>query len=159
LSDGFCQDDDMATPFLGPAQATLADEGEAGLGARPRLSWRGRLRHALGGIKRGVRGTSSFFVHFFFAAMILATAIVLHCDLLEWCILLGSIAAVLVVELFHGAVETVVRSLEDGAANRAKAALAISSGAVLVARLTTALIAGMIVLSRLLAFLPRCGEV
>ena len=90
--------------------------------------------------------------------MILAAGIVLHCELLEWCILLGSIAAVLIVELFHSAIETVLGSLEGGLANRAQPALAISSGAVLVARLTAALIAGLILLSRLLAFLPTCGD-
>jgi len=148
-----------AIALVTPVQPNLPEEQGTGCGSSTRFSWRGRLHQAIRGIKLGVRGTSSFFVHFFFAAMILAAGIVLHCNLLQWCILLGGIAAVLIVELFHSAIETVVHALEGGSANQAQAALAISSGAVLVARLTAALVAGMIVLSRLLAFLPTRLEV
>ena len=156
LTDELCRHENTAMTLRAPVQQPLLDQEETG--ARSRISWRGRLHQAFRGIKRGVRGTSSFFVHFFFAAMVLAAGIVLHCELLEWCILLGSIAAVLIVELFHSAIETVLGSLEGGSANRAQPALAISSGAVLVARLTAALIGGLILLSRLLAFLPTCGD-
>src|SRR5262249_8214319 len=87
--------------------------GPAGSPARPRprRHWRDKSRDALRGVKLGVRGHSSFFVHFFFAALVLAAAIVLKCGPLEWCLLLGCIGLVLTAELFNSALETLFRGL------------------------------------------------
>src|SRR5438105_1501161 len=74
---------------------------------KPRRLWRDKFRESLRGIKLGIRGHSSFFVHFFFAALVLATAIVLRCDALEWCLLLGCIGLVITAELFNSAIETI----------------------------------------------------
>ena len=57
-------------------------------GRRP---WGDKFGDAFRGLKLGVRGHSSFFVHFFFAALVAAAALVFRCDLLEWCVLLGCI--------------------------------------------------------------------
>ena len=43
---------------------------------------------AFRGVKLGVRGHSSFFVHFFCAALVLAAAVVFHCDYHDWCLLI-----------------------------------------------------------------------
>jgi hypothetical protein len=40
-----------------------------------RRSWRAKFAAAFRGLKLGVRGHSSFFVHFFFAALVLAAAV------------------------------------------------------------------------------------
>src|SRR5438046_547561 len=58
---------------------------------RPRRSWQDKFRDAFRGLKLGIRGHSSFSVHFFFAALVLATAVALRCDVRDWCILLGCI--------------------------------------------------------------------
>src|SRR5207249_11700618 len=50
---------------------------EMGVRTRPPRSWRSKFRDALRGVKLGIRGHSSFFVHFFFAALVIAAAIVL----------------------------------------------------------------------------------
>src|SRR6266567_9170076 len=65
-----------------------------------RRSWRAKFAAAFRGVKLGVRGHSSFFVHFFFAALVLAAAVVLQCGLVQWCLLLGCIGLVLTAELF-----------------------------------------------------------
>src|SRR5260370_27701013 len=53
---------------------------------RPRRSWRRKFHAAFKGLKLGIRGHSSFFVHFFFAALVLAAAIVLGCHVIDLCI-------------------------------------------------------------------------
>ena len=84
-------------------------------------------------------------------SLVLAAGIVLHCNPVEWCLLLGCIAGVLITELFHSAVETIVQDL-DTARNRISAAFDITAGAVLLARLAAALIGCIVLLSRLIEF-------
>src|SRR5215472_11355092 len=76
---------------------------------KPRRRWRAKFGDAFRGLKLGVRGHSSFFVHFFFAALVLAAGIVLQCRPFEWCLLLGCIGMVLTAELFNSAIETMFR--------------------------------------------------
>ena len=58
---------------------------------------------AFRGLKLGVRGHSSFFVHFFAAALVVAAGLVFRCAWWEWCVLLGCIGLVLTAELFNSA--------------------------------------------------------
>jgi diacylglycerol kinase len=111
---------------------------------RPRRSWRTKFVAAFRGLKLGVRGHSSFFVHFFFTALVLAAALVLDCDLAQWCLLLGCIGLVLMAELFNSAIETLFRALDEETRARAWPALDIAAGAVLMASITASLI-GLIV--------------
>ena len=115
-----------------------------------RRPWRDKLRTACRGIKLGVRGHSSFSVHFFFTALVLAAAVVLHCDLLQWCLLLGCIALVLTTDLFNSALEALFRGLDEESRERAWPCLAIAAGAVLLASITASIIGGLIFLSRLI---------
>src|SRR5437016_6419257 len=96
---------------------------------KPRRSWRAKFREAFRGLKFGVRGHSSFFVHFFFAALVIATAIALRCDLLDWCILLGCIGMVFTAELFNSAIETIFHGLEETTKPRVRVSLDIAAGA------------------------------
>ncbi|HTU17238.1 MAG TPA: diacylglycerol kinase family protein [Gemmataceae bacterium] len=123
---------------------------ETAVRARPRRLWRDRLGPACRGIKLGVRGHSRFFVHFFCTALVLAAAIVLRCDLVQWCLLLGCIGLVLVTELLNNAVEAVYRGLDDEGMQRALPCLDIVAGAVLLASITASVIGGLIFLSRLI---------
>ena len=114
--------------------------------------WRDKFREALRGVKLGVRGQSSFFVHFFFAALVVVAALVLSCPLVETCILLGCVGMVLVAELFNTALETLFRGLDEEARDRVWPCLDIAAGAVLLASAFAALIGGLVFL-RLLSLL------
>lgn len=117
---------------------------------RPRRWWRDRLRPACRGIKLGVRGHSRFFIHFFCTALVLAAAIVLRCDLVQWCLLLGCIGLVHITELLNNAIEALFRGLDEESMARAAPCLDIAAGAVLLAGVTASLIGGLIFLSRLI---------
>jgi diacylglycerol kinase len=121
---------------------------EPGAGPKPRPSWRAKFGFAFRGIKLGIRGHSSFFVHFFFAALTVAAAFALDCDMLEWCALVGCIGFVLTAELFNSAIETMFRGLDEATRQRVWPCLDIAAGAVLLASIV-AVVIGMII------FLPK----
>src|SRR5437868_12111330 len=122
---------------------------------RPRRSWRNKFRAAFRGLKLGIRGHSSFFVHFFFTALVVTAAIVLRCEPLEWCLLLGCIGMVLTAELFNSALETLFRGLDESTKTRVWPALDIAAGAVLLASLTASVIGSLIFVIRLAGILGR----
>lgn len=109
--------------------------------------WRDKFREAFRGLKLGVRGHSSFSVHFFFAALVLATAFALDFNWLEWCLVIGCVGAVLSAELFNSAIETLFHGLDAESKSRIKGCLDIAAGAVLAVSLTAATI-GLIVFIR-----------
>jgi diacylglycerol kinase len=119
---------------------------------KKRRRWRDKFRVAFRGIKMGIRGHSSFAVHFFFTALVLAAGVILRCGVLEWCLLLGCIGLVLTAELFNSAVETLFRGLDEATQQRVWPCLDISAGAVLLASLTAAVI-GSVVFLRQVAIL------
>jgi diacylglycerol kinase len=118
---------------------------------RSRRPWRDKFRYALRGIKWGIRGHSSFFVHFFFTVLVLAAAIVLGCDRTEWCLLIACIGGVLTAELFNSAIETFFRGLDDELKSRVWPCLDIAAGAVLLASATASVIGCIVFLPKLLA--------
>jgi diacylglycerol kinase len=137
-------------PEPGPHPRTT--EERAAESPRRRRPWRDKFRFALRGIKYGIRGHSSFSVHFFFTALVLAAAGILQCELWEWCVLLGCIGLVLTAELFNSAVETLFRGLDDETKARVWPSLDIAAGAVLVS--IVAAVIGCLVFGRhLLLFL------
>jgi diacylglycerol kinase len=111
---------------------------------RPKRSWRLKFAAAFRGVGVGVHGHSSFFVHFFMAALVLATAAVLRCEPWEWCVLVGCVGLVLTAELFNSAIETLFRGLDEQTKSRVWPALDVAAGAVLMASMTAAA-AGLIV--------------
>jgi diacylglycerol kinase len=115
-----------------------------------RRSWKHKFHAAFRGIKWGVRGHSSFFVHFFFTVIVIAAAVVLGCGVYEWCILLGCVGIVLTAELFNSALETLFRGLDEATKARVWPALDIAAGAVLLASIV-ALVVGTIVFVRQLS--------
>lgn len=120
--------------------------------ARKKRPWRDKFKEAFRGVKKGVRGHSSFAVHFFFAVVALAAAVALECDYLEWCLIVGCIGMVVTAELFNSSIETLFRGLEEEGRNRAYPCLHIAAGAVLIAGLTAATI-GTIIFARKLLIL------
>ena len=120
---------------------------------KPRRSWRRKLAAASRGVKLGVRGHSSFFVHFFFAALVAAVATALQCGPMQWCVLIGCIGLVLTAELFNSALETLFRGLDPETKERAWPALDIGAGAVLLASITASVVGLIVFLPRLAAYL------
>jgi diacylglycerol kinase len=118
--------------------------------ARQPRSWSRKFQAAFRGIKWGVRGHSSFFVHFFFSVVVIAAAAALRCDVVQWCLLLGCIGAVLTAELINSALETLFRHLDEATRARAWPALDIAAGAVLMASLFAAVIGAIVFATRLL---------
>jgi len=118
---------------------------------RPRRSWRAKFRVAFRGIKLGIRGHSSFFVHFFFSALVLAAGFILHCELMEWCVLLGCITLVITTELFNSALETLFRGLDVSTKKRVWPALDIAAGAVLFASIAAAVLGLLVLLPHMAA--------
>lgn len=117
---------------------------------RPRPSWRAKFAVAFRGMWLGLKGESSFFVHVFMTALVLAAAAVLRCEAWQWCVLLGCIGLVLTAELFNSAVETLFRGLDAEAKERCWPALDVSSGAVLMASLFAAVVGTVVFVTRLM---------
>lgn len=120
---------------------------------RPEHPWALKFAAAFRGIKLGIRGHSSFFVHFFFAALVLAAAVALDCDRVQWCLLIGCIGLVLTAELFNSALETLFRHLDAATRDRAWPALDIAAGAVLLASITASAVGLLILVPRLISYL------
>ncbi len=112
-------------------------------------SWSRKFRCAFRGMKRGFRGESSFFVHWFMTAAVVTAAGALGADRTEWCILLLCVTLVLTAEMFNSAIERLARAVDEEFNLHLRDALDIAGGAVLTASLGAALI-GMLVLGRLI---------
>ena len=115
-----------------------------------RRRWHFKFEAAFRGLKTGIRGHSSFFVHFFFAALVCVTACVLHCTAADWCVLLLCIGMVLVAELFNSAIETLFRGLDKELRDRIYPCLDIAAGAVLLASITAAVVGLIVFVNRLM---------
>lgn len=133
------------TPGTHPARWRMTPDGRR---KKPRR-WRDKFREAFRGVKLGVRGHSSFSVHFFFAALVLAAALALGCDRTEWCLLVGCVGLVFVAELFNSAIETLFHGLDAEAKGRIHGCLDIAAGAVLTASGTAAVVGTIVFGSRL----------
>ena len=98
----------------------------------------------------GIRGHSSFAVHFFFAVLVTIAGIVLGCQLLEWCLLVFAIGLVLTAELLNSAIETLFRGLDQDTRERSWQALDIAAGAVLMASFIAVVIGAAVFIRRIL---------
>lgn len=128
--------------------------GDAGPPARAKKPrpWREKFREAFRGMKLGIRGHSSFYIHFFFAALVVAIAGVLRCDWTEWCLLLGCIGFVFTAELFNSAIETLFHGLDAESKARIHGCLDIAAGAVLMASLTAVAVGSIVFVRRFATF-------
>jgi diacylglycerol kinase len=134
---------------VSPPLTDPLDLAENSARVKPRRSWRAKFRDAFRGVKLGIRGHSSFSVHFFFAALVIAAAIVFRCEFLEWCLLVGCIGMVLTAELINSAIETIFHGLDERIKARVSSALDIAAGAVLLASITAVVIGSIVFLHRL----------
>jgi len=115
-------------------------------------SWRRKFAGAFAGLQKGVRGESSFFVHFFATAGVLSVALIAGVDHIDWCLLVLCIGGVLTAEMFNSALERLARALEHEYNADLGDALDVASAAVLLAAITAASV-GLIVLGRSLGAL------
>jgi diacylglycerol kinase len=118
--------------------------------SRQRRSWPQKFRDAFRGVKQGVRGQSSFFVHCFTAAAVIAAGLVLRVNAVEWCLLALCIGGVLSAEMFNTALEALARAVTDRDDPHLRDALDVGSAAVLLAALS-AVAVGTVV------FAPKFG--
>jgi diacylglycerol kinase len=119
--------------------------------------WRDKFREAFRGVKLGVRGQSSFFVHFFFAALALTAALVLECNHVQWCLVVGCIGLVFTAELFNSAIETLFHALDRDTKDRMVGCLDITAGAVLVASFTAAIVGAVVFGYRVMVLCKSSG--
>lgn len=110
--------------------------------------WRDKFREAYRGMKRGIRGHSSFSVHFFAAAGAVAACVAIDCRVGEWCLILLCIGFVLTAELFNSSIETLFHGLDADTKSRWNGCLDIAAGAVLMASLFAALVGAIVFVNR-----------
>ena len=116
---------------------------------RPKRPWPKKFRDAFRGAWEGVRGQSSFRVHFVIAAAVIVAAALVPVSLIEWCILLLCIAAVFTAEMFNSALERMARAITDEHDPHVGTALDIGSAAVLVASVGSVIVGTIIFLNHL----------
>jgi len=114
-------------------------------------SWPRKFRDAFRGVWLGVRGQSSFRVHFLAAAAVIAAGALIRVTLVEWCVLLVCIAVVLTAEMFNSALESMARAITDKHDPRLADALDIGSAAVLAAAIGAVVVGTIVFVNRLLA--------
>jgi diacylglycerol kinase len=114
----------------------------------PERCWVRKFRDAFRGVSAGVRGQSSFFVHFFIAALVVAAGAVLRVILIEWCLLLLCIAGVLTAEMFNSALESMAKAITGESDPHLGNSLDIGSAAVLLASLGATVVGTIIFANR-----------
>ena len=117
---------------------------------KSQTGWYAKFANAFRGVAVGIRGQSSFNVHFVFgAAVLLAGAVLQIADPRQWCLLILCITIVLSAELFNSALERLARAISDQPDTDLGAALDIGSAAVLLAAIGAAIVGAVIFLARL----------
>jgi diacylglycerol kinase len=111
--------------------------------------WSRKFRNAFRGMREGVRGQSSFYVHLLATAAVVLAAAAMGFDHVQWCILVLCITFVLMAEMFNSALEAMARAITSERNPHIADALDIASAAVLVAALGAAIVGLILFLSRL----------
>ena len=119
--------------------------------SKPKRSWSVKFRDALRGIRLGMRGHSSFYVHIPCAIFAVALAAILKCDRVEWCLIIGCVGFVLAAELANSAIETLFHALDDQTKGRMIGCLDIAAGAVLVATVTAVVVGAIVFVPKIVA--------
>ena len=113
--------------------------------------WIRKFGNACRGGKRGVRGESSFFVHFFVGLCVVIAAAVFKVPLASWCLLALCIGFVLAAEMFNSSIEHLAKAVTRERDPVIRDALDIASGAVLIASLAAATVGALIFIPHLIA--------
>lgn len=110
----------------------------------PQRTWHQKFRCAFRGLGLGVRGQSSFVVHFAAAGLTILTAALLRVDGSQWCLLLLCVTVVLTAEMFNSALEHLARAVDRSENRHIGSALDIGSAAVLTASLGASVVGVLI---------------
>lgn len=116
-------------------------------------NWAAKFRYAFSGCRKAVRDERSFLVHLPAAGAVVIAGVALSVSLVEWCLLVGAIAAVLSAEIFNTALERMARAVDTAHNPNLGDALDMSSAAVLAAALGAAVIGTIVLGSHLGEFL------
>jgi diacylglycerol kinase len=119
----------------------------------PNRDWLQKFGHAFYGIWLGARDQSSFSIHMVVGLLVVAAAVVLGADRIEWCILLLCITVVLTAEMFNSALERLAKAINRSENQFIAQALDICSGAVLTASIGASVVGLIVFLARLAAWL------
>mgnify|MGYP003666362594 CR=1 FL=1 len=109
--------------------------------------WIAKFRNAAKGLPAGMLGQSSFAVHLAVSLAVVVLAILLECQIWQWCVLLLCMALVLSLELMNSAVESLAKGLCKEHNEHVGRSLDIASGAVLIASIFAAIV-GLIVFAQ-----------
>jgi len=116
----------------------------------PSRGWREKFADAFRGLKTGIRGQVSFFVHFFFALAVIGAGLILGVNHVDWCILFLCITVVLAAEMFNTALELLAQAVSDQIDPRIGSALDVGSAAVLIAAFGASIVGLIVFLHRVL---------
>jgi diacylglycerol kinase len=120
-------------------------------------TWYQKFRCAFRGLWLGVRGQSSFVVHFAAAGLTILAAALLRIEKTEWCLLMLCITIVLAAEMFNSALEHLARAVDRSENRHIGSALDIGSAAVLTASLGASVVGSIIFVARAVAWLDTGG--
>lgn len=112
---------------------------------------RRKFADAFRGIAVGMRGQSSFAIHFVVAIVVIAAGVFLGCERWEWIALAAAIGLVFVAELFNSAFEALARAITPSEDARIRDALDMAAGAVFLASFVAAAMGALVFLPKLLA--------
>ena len=113
--------------------------------------WRRKFACAFRGLAVGVRGQSSFSIHFPATLAVVAVGAWLGISLVEWLLVVLCITLVISAELFNSALEQLAKAITKEQHPQIRDALDIASGAVLAASLGAAIVGCLVLLMPLLA--------
>ena len=116
---------------------------------RPPSTWLQKFRCAFRGVTFAVHSQSSFAVHLAVAAAVVVAGLLLQVSLVEWCLLVLCIVAVVAAELANTAIEHLARAITDEHNEEIRDALDVTSGAVLLAAISAAIVGTLVFLHRL----------
>jgi diacylglycerol kinase len=119
----------------------------------PERSWSRKFRDAFRGVREGIRGQNSFYVHFFMVAAVVTAGAALRFEPVEWCVLLLCITVVLTAEMFNSAIESMAKAITEEIHPHLKNSLDIGSAAVLVASIGASIVGCLLFIHRLGAML------
>ncbi|NLF71628.1 MAG: diacylglycerol kinase family protein [Candidatus Anammoximicrobium sp.] len=119
----------------------------------PQRTWYQKFRCAFRGLWLGVRGQTSFLVHFVAAGLALLAGAVLGVERIEWCVLLLCITIVLASEMFNSALEHLARAVDRSENRHLGSALDIGSAAVLLAAMGASLVGSLVLVVRVTAWI------
>lgn len=109
--------------------------------------------HALDGIGYVISHERNFVIEIIFAIMVTIASFIFKVSILEWCILVGVIGAVLALEMINTAIERCVDLVTKDYKELAKIAKDASAGAVLIMSMFSVILGILIFLPRIITLL------